>query len=92
VQAPKSKMNPCHAVPLTRLGIISQHCSANPPGEAIPAIVRHCGKASVNSVTLCCPLFYGPRAAPSKEDSGTLEKGMDACLAPAQDDAVTSDQ
>jgi hypothetical protein len=51
-----------------------------------------CGKASINSVTLCCPLSYGRRTAPSKEDGGTLEKGMDACLAPAQDDAVTSDQ
>jgi hypothetical protein len=28
---------------------------------------------------------------PSKEDGGTLERGMDACLAPAQDGAVTSD-
>jgi hypothetical protein len=31
-----------HIVPLTRLGIISRRCSANPPGEAIPANVRHC--------------------------------------------------
>jgi hypothetical protein len=30
-----------HTVPLTRLGVISQRCSANPPGEAIPATVRH---------------------------------------------------
>jgi hypothetical protein len=43
-------------------------------------------------VTLCCPLSYSPRAAPSKEDDGTLEKGTDAYLAPAQDDTVTSDQ
>jgi hypothetical protein len=43
-------------------------------------------------MTLCCPLSYGLRAAPSKEDGGTLEKGTDACLAPAQDDIVTSDQ
>jgi hypothetical protein len=43
-------------------------------------------------MTLCCPLLYGPRTTPSKEDGGTLEKGTDACLAPAQDDAVTSDQ
>jgi hypothetical protein len=51
-----------------------------------------CGKASVSSVTLCYPLLYGPRAAPSKEDGGTLEKGMDACLAPVQDNAVMSNQ
>jgi hypothetical protein len=42
-------------------------------------------------VTLCYPLSYGPQAAPSKEDGGTLERGTDACLAPAQDDVVTSD-
>jgi hypothetical protein len=39
MQALKSKTNPHHVVPLTRLGIISQRCSANPPGEAIPATV-----------------------------------------------------
>jgi hypothetical protein len=43
-------------------------------------------------LTLCCPLSYGLRAAPSKEDDGTLEKGTDTRLAPAQDDAVMSDQ
>jgi hypothetical protein len=43
-------------------------------------------------VTLCYPLPYSPGTAPSKEDDGTLEKGMGACLAHAQDDAVMSDQ
>jgi hypothetical protein len=43
-------------------------------------------------VTLCYPLLYGPGIVPSKEDDGTLEKGMDARSTPAQDDAVTSDQ
>jgi hypothetical protein len=43
-------------------------------------------------VTLFYPLLYGPRAAPSKEDSETLERGMDAYLAPAQDNAMMSDQ
>jgi hypothetical protein len=43
-------------------------------------------------VTLCYPLSYGPSAAPSKEDGGTLEKGMDACSAVTQDNVVTSDQ
>jgi hypothetical protein len=43
-------------------------------------------------VTLYYLHLYGPRAAPSKEDDGTLEEGMDARLAPAQDDAVMSDQ
>jgi hypothetical protein len=43
-------------------------------------------------MTLCYPLSYGPHTAPSKEDGGTLEKGTDARLTLAQDDAVTSDQ
>jgi hypothetical protein len=43
-------------------------------------------------MTLCYSLSYGPRAAPSKVDDGTLKKGTDACLALAKDDAVTSDQ
>jgi hypothetical protein len=43
-------------------------------------------------MTLCYPLSYDPRTAPSKEDGGALEKGTHACLSPAQDDAVTSDQ
>jgi hypothetical protein len=48
-----------------RLGIISRRRSANPPCEAIPGTVRElCGKASVNSVTLCRPLLYGLHVAP----------------------------
>jgi hypothetical protein len=43
-------------------------------------------------VTLWYPHLYDSRTAPSKEDGGTLKKGMDARLAPTQDDAVTSDQ
>jgi hypothetical protein len=43
-------------------------------------------------MTLCYPLSYGPRAAPSKEDGGTLKRGTDACLTPAQDDTVMSGQ
>jgi hypothetical protein len=43
-------------------------------------------------VTLCYPLSYGLCATPSKEDGGALERGTDACLAPAQDGAMTSDQ
>jgi hypothetical protein len=83
-------MNPRHAVLLTRLGTISRRCSANLPGEAIPATVQQC-EASVSFVTLCHPLSYGRRAAPSKEDSETLEKGTDAYSALAQDNTVTSD-
>jgi hypothetical protein len=48
--------------------------------------------ASVNSAALYHPLPYGRRAAPSKEGGETLKKGTNACLAPARDDAVTSDQ
>jgi hypothetical protein len=67
------------------LGIISRRCSTNPPDEAIPAAVRY-------YATLYHPLLYGSRTAPPKEDGGALERGTDAHLAPAQDNAVTSDQ
>jgi hypothetical protein len=93
MQVPESKTNPRHVVPLT------------PPGNHIPALFRQpsrrghprhcmslCGKASVSSVTLCRPLPYGPHAAPSKEDGGTLEKATDTCIAPSRDDALTSNQ
>jgi hypothetical protein len=43
-------------------------------------------------MTLCRPLSYGPHAAPSKEDSGTLEQGTAACLTLAQDDVVMLNQ
>jgi hypothetical protein len=43
-------------------------------------------------MTLCHPLSYVRRAAPSKEDGGTLEKKMDAYSALAQDHVVMSDQ
>jgi hypothetical protein len=36
-------------------------------------------------MTLCYPLSYGPGAAPSEEDGGTLEGGTDACSTLAQD-------
>jgi hypothetical protein len=51
-----------------------------------------CGKASVNSVTLYHPLPYSRRAAPSKEDGRTLERGTNIYPAPTRDDAVMSDQ
>jgi hypothetical protein len=76
-----------------------------PPGNPTPALFRQppalcghprhyttlCGKASVNSVTLCHPLQYGRHVAHSKEDSGTLEKGTDTCPTSTWDNAVTSD-
>jgi hypothetical protein len=43
-------------------------------------------------MTLCRPLAYLFHAAPSKEDCGTLEKGMTTYPALAWDDAVTSGQ
>jgi hypothetical protein len=43
-------------------------------------------------MTLCRPLSYGRRAAPSKEDGGTLEGGTDAYFTLAQDYVVTSGQ
>jgi hypothetical protein len=43
-------------------------------------------------VTLYHPLLYGWRAAPSKEDGGTLERGTNVYPAPTRDDTVTSDQ
>jgi hypothetical protein len=91
MQAPKSKTNPHHA--------------SDTPENHAPALFRQpsqrghprhcttlCGKAGVSSVTLCYPLSYGPDAAPSKEDDGTLERGMDVCSTLAQDNTVTSDQ
>jgi hypothetical protein len=48
--------------------------------------------AGVSLVTLCCPLSYGQRTAPSKQDGGTLEGGIDAFSMLAQDYAVTSGQ
>jgi hypothetical protein len=41
---------------------------------------------------MCRPLSYGRRAAPSKEDDGTLEGGTDNYFTLAQDYAVTSGQ
>jgi hypothetical protein len=38
-----------HTVPLTRLGVTSRRCSTNPPGEAIPATVRHCAVRLVSA-------------------------------------------
>jgi hypothetical protein len=82
-----------HVVPLTRLGNHIPALFRQPSGRGHP---RHCtalcGKARVSSVTLCHPLSYDRRAAPSKEDGGALKGGTDACSAPAQDHAVTSDQ
>jgi hypothetical protein len=43
-------------------------------------------------VTLYHPLSYGRRAAPSKEDSGTLERVTDIYPALTRDNAVMSDQ
>jgi hypothetical protein len=51
-----------------------------------------CGKDGVNSVTLCRPLSYGRRIAPSKEDGRTLEGGTYAYFTLAPDYAVTSGQ
>jgi hypothetical protein len=45
---------------ITRLGITPRRCSANSLGETHPRHCRElCGMASVNPVTLCCPLPYG---------------------------------
>jgi hypothetical protein len=49
-RAPGSRVNPRHAVPLIRLGIISRRCFANPPGEAIPSTVRHCAVRPVSAL------------------------------------------
>jgi hypothetical protein len=50
----------CHC-----LRIISRHCSTNPPCAAILSTVQElCGKAGVNSVTLCRPLPYSLHVAP----------------------------
>jgi hypothetical protein len=77
-----------------------------PPGNRLPALFRqpalcghpqHCagavrqGRCQLRDIvppTLVRP----PRAHPSWEDGGTLERGTDAYPALAQDDAVTSGQ
>jgi hypothetical protein len=45
---------------------------------------------SNNPATLCHPLPYGRRTAPSKEDSGALEGKTDDYPTPSQDYTVTS--
>jgi hypothetical protein len=91
---PGSKANPRHTGSLT------------PPGNPTPAQFRRppvlcghprhcttlCGEASVNSVRLCRLFPYDWRAAPSKGDGRTLEKGTSTHPTPAQDGVVTSDQ
>jgi hypothetical protein len=51
-----------------------------------------CGKTSVKSVTLCCPLCTIPTSHPSTEDGRTLKRGTDAYPALGQDDVVMSGQ
>jgi hypothetical protein len=79
MQAPESKANPRHAGPLT------------PPKNRITVLFRqpalcghpqHCAAHSRRVSAL----------HPSKEGGGALERGTDACPAPAQDNAVTSGQ
>jgi hypothetical protein len=85
-------MNPCTPPP----DVLGNHIPALFCQPSLCGHPRHCttlcSKASVSSATLCRPLSYGRRAAPSKEDGGTLERGTDAYPALAQDHAVTSDQ
>jgi hypothetical protein len=47
------------------------------PGAVPPTrpVRELCGKAGVNSVTLCLPLSYGPHVAPLVEDDKTVERG-----------------
>jgi hypothetical protein len=79
LQAPGSKTNPRRA--------------SDTSGNHAPTLFRQpsrwghpchytilCGKASVSSATLCHPLLYGRRAAPSKEDGGTHEGGRTPVL------------
>jgi hypothetical protein len=53
-----------------------RRCSANPPREANPGTVgEQCGRAGVNSVTLCRPLPYGLRAPPLERGRQNPRKG-----------------
>jgi hypothetical protein len=89
LQAPGSKMNPCH----------------DTPGDHAPALLRQlprrgdprhcatlCGVASNYPMALCRPLSYGRRAAPSKKDDRSLKGETNDYSTPAQDYAVTSGQ
>jgi hypothetical protein len=84
-------VNPLRAGPLTPLGnhipvLFHQpafcghprRCSTNPRCAAIPGAVRElCGKAGVNSTTLCLPLPYRLHVAPLERGRWNPRKGYD---------------
>jgi hypothetical protein len=91
---PRTRANPRHTGPLTPPGNPALALFCQPPALCghLRLCTTLCGKASVNSVTLCHPPPYGRRPTPSKEDGRTLEKGMDTCPMPTRDNTMTLDQ
>jgi hypothetical protein len=82
LQAPKSKVNPCHYA----LGNHAPALLRQLPWRGHP---RHCatlcGMVSNNPVALCHPLPYGRRAAPSRKDGGALEGKVNNYATPVQE-------
>jgi hypothetical protein len=65
---------------------------AVPPARTVRPSPALCGKAGVNSVTLCHPLPYRLHIAPLERGRGNPRKCTTAYSAPAWDDVVTSGQ
>jgi hypothetical protein len=63
-----------------------------PVARPSPPLCDLCGVVSNRPAALYHPLPYGRRTAPSKKDSGTLERMTQDYSAPARDDAITPGQ
>jgi hypothetical protein len=77
-------------MPLTRLGIIPRRCSANPPGEAIPATVRLCAVRPSQLRDTVLPTLVRLERRTLKRGWWNPRKGDGRCSALAQDNTVTS--
>jgi hypothetical protein len=64
-----------HAVHLTRLGVISRHCSTNPPGEVIPTTIRHCVVRPVSAPRHCATHSRTAGAPPPQKRTVEPSKG-----------------
>jgi hypothetical protein len=64
-----------HAVPLTCLGVISWRCSANPPGEAIPATVHQCVVRPVSAPRHCATHSHTAGAPHPRKRTAEPSKG-----------------
>jgi hypothetical protein len=86
-----------HATPLTRLEITPRRCSANPLGEAIPAVVRYCAVRPVSALRHCAihsctagaPHPRKRMAEPSKGDGRLFRARTGPCRDVRRISAVT---